>query len=281
MAVFPKQLRTKCMLAKRVVTSLILAAVGLPAIVVGGIYYFLLIAFFIGLAAWEYVNLFRAVKMQPSMVMTIGGVLLVLVARAWFPTWAGGTLTILILIAMTYHLIAYERGRDQAALDLTTTLGGIVYLGWIGAYLIDLRNLPNGMTWLLIVLPAVWLADSGAYFVGKRWGRHWLSPRLSPKKTWEGYWAGVVTGTLGGVLMAWIWSYYGGANVSLLVGAALGLVLSLFTTLGDLGESLFKRLGGIKDSGNIFPGHGGAFDRIDSWLWAAVLGYYLISWFIL
>ena len=62
---------------------------------------------------------------------------------------------------------------------------------------------------------------------------------------------------------------------------ALGFVLSAITTLGDLGESLFKRQGGIKDSGRLIPGHGGAFDRIDSWLWAAVIGVYWIRWFFL
>ncbi len=266
------------MLARRVVTAVILAAVGLPAIFVGGIPYLLLIAFFLGVASWEYSRLCRRAHYQPLSVLTVGGVLAILTARALFPLWAEETLTVLVLLAMGIHLMRYERGRDEAALDFALTVGGIVYLGWVGAYLLDVRNLPGGIWWLFLVLLPVWLADSGAYFVGVRWGRHRLSPRLSPKKSWEGYWAGVVVGTLGGVLFAWLWKRFDLLDVPMWSGAIIGLVLSLFTTLGDLGESMFKRWVGVKDSGNLFPGHGGVFDRVDSWLWAAALGYPLVLW---
>ena len=152
-------------------------------------------------------------------------------------------------------------------------------MGWVGAYLIKLRNLPNGEWWFFLVLPIVWFADSGAYLVGKEIGKHKLSPRLSPKKTWEGYWGGVFFGVLGGVLFSWLWRE--NLQITLLNGAILGLILGLLTTLGDLGESMIKRQSGIKDSGHILPGHGGIFDRIDSWIWAAALGYYIIIWFFI
>ncbi|MDO9349479.1 MAG: phosphatidate cytidylyltransferase, partial [Anaerolineales bacterium] len=184
---------------KRTLTALALAAVGIPAIVFGRIPYFILIAIFLGMAAWEYVKIFRAAKLSPSMWLTVGGVLLLLGARTYSPDLAPAALTLLVLLAMTLHLVAFERGRDQAATDFAVTLGGIVYLGWIGAYLLDLRGLDGGLWWLLLSLGSVWIADSAAYFVGSRFGRHKLSPRLSPKKSWEGYWAGVFFGTLGGV----------------------------------------------------------------------------------
>jgi phosphatidate cytidylyltransferase len=265
---------------KRTLAALVLAAIGIPAIIFGGIFYFLVIAAFLGIAAWEYVRIFRAVNLAPSMWLTVGGVLLLLAARAFLADLGPAALSLLILLAMTFHLVAYERGRDPAATDFAVTLGGIVYLGWIGAYLLDLRALDGGLWWLLLALGSVWIADSAAYFVGSRYGKHRLSPRLSPKKSWEGYWAGVLFGTLGGVGLALLWRAVGGLDVTWWQGGVLGLVMSAFPTLGDLGESMIKRQAGVKDSSNIIPGHGGFLDRVDSWLWGAALGYYLIVWFI-
>jgi phosphatidate cytidylyltransferase len=277
-------------MARRTITALGLLFVAMPAVVLGGIWFFLLIGLFIVVASWEYVQMFRATQMQPSMIITVGGTALLLIVRGFFPGWAQFTLTVLALVALTVHMYAYERGRDQAALDFTVTMGGILYLGWVGAYLNDLRSLPNGGWWLMLVLPIVWAADTGAYTLGVAYGKHKLAPRLSPKKSWEGYFAGVFTGTLFGGFFAWAYNVNtvllghtlaGRLTISVWQGMLLGLVLSTITTLGDLGESLFKRQGGIKDSSQLIPGHGGAFDRIDSWIWAAVIGVYWIRWFFL
>jgi phosphatidate cytidylyltransferase len=130
-------------------------------------------------------------------------------------------------------------------------------------------------------LPSIWVADSTAYLVGSRWGRHQLAPRLSPKKTWEGYCGGIAGGVIFGMLaglaieqVAPAWS-----AVNLWRGGLIGLLMGVFPTLGDLGESMIKRQAHAKDSGDMIPGHGGFFDRIDSWLWAAVIAYYTIVWF--
>jgi phosphatidate cytidylyltransferase len=269
------------MLTKRVLASLVMAAVGIPAIIYGGVFYFLLMTVFLVMAAWEYVKIFQTAKFAPSMVMTVGGVLLLLIFRNFAPAYSGPVLTLLVLLAMTVHLFDYERGRDPAASDLMTTIGGFVYLGWLGAYLLDLRSLPDGGWWLLLTLGSVWIADSAAFFIGSRFGRHKLSPRLSPKKTWEGYWAGVVLGTLGAAGLAILFHQWGGLPVTWWQGGLLGLLIALLTTLGDLGESMLKRQAGVKDSSNIIPGHGGFLDRIDSWLWAAAIGFFWISWFLL
>jgi phosphatidate cytidylyltransferase len=269
------------MLIKRTITSLILAAVGIPAIILGGGYYFVLILLFLGAAAWEYGRIFGRLGCRVSEVLLIGYVILIATARAYFPHLAEAALTLSILAAMTWHLIDYEKGWGRAATDFGVTAAGIVYLGWIGSYLINLRAMPDGLWWLLIVLPTIWLADMAAYFVGIRFGKHPLSPRLSPKKTWEGYWAGVVFGTLCSIGLALLWHRVGGLAVTWWQGAVLGVALSILTTLGDLGESMIKRQAGVKDSSNIFPGHGGVLDRIDSWLWGAALGYLIITWFLI
>ena len=112
-------------------------------------------------------------------------------------------------------------------------------------------------------------------------GKHKFSPRLSPKKTWEGYIGGVVVGTLGAALLAFIWNLIEPGVMTPFQGGILGLILSVLTVLGDLGASMVKRQFGVKDLSNLIPGHGGVFDRINSWLWAGVIGYYVIQWLIL
>jgi len=269
------------MLAKRTITALALAAVGIPVIILGSYYYFALIIFFLGVAAWEYSNIFSKIDCKVPDVFLIICVVLIATTRTFFPDLAAGALTVSVLAAMTWHLIDYERGCDRAATNFAGTAGGILYLGWIGAYLITLRTMPDGLWWLAIVLPTIWLADMAAFFVGSRYGKHQMSRRLSPKKTWEGYWAGVIFGTLSTIGLAFLWKNLGGPQIVWWKAAALGVALSTLTTLGDLGESMFKRQAGMKDASNFFPGHGGVLDRIDSWLWGAALGYLIITWFLI
>jgi phosphatidate cytidylyltransferase len=225
--------------------------------------------------------MFRLMAFQPSRGIMIAAVVLILASRLFQPEATGIVFAASVLVAMAFHMYRFELGRDQAAVDLAITLGGIAYLGWIAAYLVDLRLLPNGFWWLMLVLCTVWVADSAAYSVGVRFGRHKMSVRLSPKKSWEGYAAGVIAGTAAAGLICRLFANFAPLPVSLWQGMMLGLVLSTLTTLGDLGESLFKRFAGVKDSGNFLPGHGGAFDRIDSLIWAGVLGYCWIRFVIL
>ena len=267
------------MLAQRVLAAAVLLPFGLAAIYFGGWIFAGVVLLILGLAAWEYGNLFRAGGYKPASIIIILGTLLLAAGRALGGfEYADWMISLVVLVSMAYHLVAFERGRDKSASDFAITLGGVMYLGWIGAYLISLRNLEEGMWWVLLVLPAVWLADGGAYFIGKAFGRHHMSPRLSPKKTWEGYLGGILVGTLGTALLAYLWGNLAGTGTAITVinGAVLGLVLSVVTVLGDLGASMIKRQVGVKDSSNLIPGHGGVFDRIDSWLWAGVIGYYMI-----
>ncbi|MCK6539296.1 MAG: phosphatidate cytidylyltransferase [Anaerolineales bacterium] len=273
---------------RRTLTALAIAAVGLPAVIYGGVFYFLIMGAFLVGGAWEYVRLYRAVKLEPSEPVTVGGVLVILTARFFFADIAIPAFVALALLAMAVHLFAFERGRDHAAIDFGITVAGIVYLGWIGAYLLDLRNLISdemGVWWFMLVLPLVWAADTGGYSIGAAYGKHKMAPRLSPRKSWEGYFAGIFTSVLIGAFFAYAFSSLGprplDGVINPMQGALLGLVIGTLAPLGDLGESMFKRQGGLKDSSNIFPGHGGFLDRIDSWIWGAAIGYFLIQYFIL
>ncbi len=119
---------------------------------------------------------------------------------------------------------------------------------------------PNGHRWLFVAIAAIWSADSGAYFVGRKFGRHKLSPRISPNKTIEG----MLGGMAAGLVVALGFAPMAGASLSQLPAVALVTVVAVgFSVVGDLFESLLKRHVGAKDSGTLIPGHGGVLDRID------------------
>jgi phosphatidate cytidylyltransferase len=120
---------------------------------------------------------------------------------------------------------------------------------------------------VVFLLVLIWVADSGAYFSGLRWGRIKLAPVVSPGKTREGLYGALAGAVLCGGLLFWLL----GAETGLLVAVLLSVITALFSVVGDLLESVFKRKAGIKDSGNLLPGHGGVLDRIDSLTAAAPL----------
>jgi phosphatidate cytidylyltransferase len=235
------------------------------------------------IGAWEYRNLFRAGGYRPTEFTLISGTIGFTVLR----TWVGFErdlilLAVLVFVSMIAHLIAYEKGREQASIDFLITIGGIVYIGLFGSYFVTLRGIPEGDWWLLVVLTGVWLGDTGGYIIGKWLGRHKLAPRLSPKKTKEGYIGGIILGALFTPLFVLLYRQLGlsvDSEITLIRALIIGTIMSVFSTLGDLGISMFKRTFEVKDSGTILPGHGGILDRIDSWLWGVLIGYYVISIF--
>jgi phosphatidate cytidylyltransferase len=158
------------------------------------------------------------------------------------------------LIALAWIIAAPRRVRPWSA-----GLAGLLSLvpAWLA--LTHLRYvIPHGADWVLFALVLVWMADIGAYFCGRRFGRRRLAPAVSPGKTWEG--------ALGGLAASAIVAVAGGAwfGLPLRQFVALCLAAVAFSIVGDLTESLLKRFAGMKDSGTLFPGHGGVMDRIDS-----------------
>lgn len=116
---------------------------------------------------------------------------------------------------------------------------------------------------LLLMFILVWVNDTFAYLVGCNFGRHRLWERISPKKSWEGFWGGLVMSTVTAALCGLLWHNYFG-NYSIVTMTVIGLITGIAGTLGDLVESMMKRTAGVKDSGQLIPGHGGILDRIDS-----------------
>jgi phosphatidate cytidylyltransferase len=133
---------------------------------------------------------------------------------------------------------------------------------------------PSGRYYLLFLLVLVWVADSAAYFSGRLWGTNKLAPRISPGKTWEGVWGALIAGLVLGVLGVILFGVQGSRWVAFV---ALCAATVAFSILGDLAESAFKRQSGLKDSGQLLPGHGGILDRVDS-LTAAAPVFMLGLW---
>lgn len=269
------------MAGKRILVALIGLPIGIAIFMVGGWLFAAAFALILGLAAWEYAGLFANGGAQPARWLVVAGVAGLFLA-AHMEARTDLLLAALAMLALVVHLVSYERGREPAGTDFAATLSGIFYIGVLGMYFAHMRNLQHGEWWLLLTLLAVWLTDTAAYAIGTPLGRHKMSPRLSPKKSWEGYIAGLVFATLGTPLFGLLLARLGmPAHPMFALGnlAVLGFAVGALTTLGDLGESMIKRQMKMKDASQILPGHGGILDRIDSWLWALPIGYYLITLF--
>jgi phosphatidate cytidylyltransferase len=269
------------MLGPRVLFTVIALPLGIFFIFGEAWLYAIFIAAILGRAAWEYADLFRNGGARPSRWVLVAGVLAIFLSR--FVSGFSEDHWVLALICaavLSYYLLQYEGGRSRAATDFATTLSGVFYIGLLGSYMLLLRQVtPNGQWWLLLSLFAVMLADTIAYLIGSRYGRRRLAPTLSPKKSVEGYAAGAVAAAVGTPLFMLLFGQLGmpaSPAFSLTNAALLGLALGILPTLGDLGISMIKREMKLKDASQILPGHGGVLDRIDSWLWAFPIGYYLV-----
>ena len=268
------------MLLQRLQVILILIPGFVFLAALGDWYFAVFIAISLGIAAWEFNQIFKKGKYSPWKLALICGASLFSL-RSYMGLLGSELLFVLILLAsMTFFVIQYEQGNKNAAVDFCVTLAGIFYIGGLGGYLISLRNMPDGLWWLLLAIPAAWFTDMGGYLVGRRFGKHKMSPKLSPKKTWEGYVGGILLGIVGTALLAQLW-HLRAPSILWFQGLIMGLVISVITPLGDLGESMFKRQFGVKDSSNLLPGHGGVLDRIDTWLWSSAIGYYLVTFLFL
>ena len=265
------------MFRQRAIISLTLGPLALLIIYFGGWPYFLIVLLLMLLAMQEYVNMLRQLGWFLSLPVLLTAVLLQMISARWLPFgWAELTLAFNLLMVLSVVLWQYERRNlEKAAASLLAMGFGVLLVGWFGSHFLRLRALPElGFQWTIVAMVGTWAADVGAYLIGRflagnLLGRHHFSARLSPKKTVEGFVGGILFGLMFtiGVGLA--------LDIAILPLSIFALVVSFVSPIGDLGVSLLKREAGVKDSGQIFPGHGGVLDRVDTLLWTVTFAYFI------
>lgn len=141
----------------------------------------------LAMAAYEYGRLFHAGGYRPAIPLLLIGVIAIVLVRAYFGFEADYILFAgIIFVTLTWHVIDFERGAPKSGTDFALTLTGILYVGWIGAFFITIRRMPDGLWWLLLSLMSIWIADSAALLFGRRYGRHKLAPPSESKKNLGG-----------------------------------------------------------------------------------------------
>jgi phosphatidate cytidylyltransferase len=179
------------------------------------------------------------------------------------------SLTVLVLGFCLIELFRLKEIRTAAG-DTALLLMGFLYVPLLISHLVMIRLLPHGVSWLFLIMVIVMCGDSAAYYVGSTLGKRKLYPEVSPKKSVEGSIGGLAGSIAGAFASKFI--YFPELRIADCVAAAL--LLGVLGQLGDLFESLIKRSCGVKDSGTIFPGHGGVLDRLDSILFAGPAAFY-------
>lgn len=279
------------MLGQRVLTAIVLLAIVVGALLAPSPWpLLLLLAVVAGCALWEWIRLVSPSRLLSWLVpLLCTGVMLALSASwlrsggqvvAWQTFFEHG----IVPLAALFWLVLAPNMVLRAAVPVWLAPAALVGCAVLALFAVwyALANiyLKFGPQCLISLLALIWCADIVAYFTGRALGRHKLAPRVSPGKTWEGAAGGVAAATLWLVGTALYWPDSYGARLleqsSLITVALAGILLAVWSIIGDLFESLLKRRAGVKDSSRLLPGHGGVYDRIDAVLPVAPLAFLLL-----
>lgn len=259
-------------LRQRLGSAVVLIALVIGIIFCGGWIAFVAAFIFLCIGAWEMGVMFANKGWRPQIVISVALAVDFLCA-AMFPAQRliiiSAGISASVILSFTVFLLASE-SFENALRDWALTMAIPFYLGWPLALFLALRGYDfgygsTGFWWLVATFGMVWGNDSAAYITGHFFGKTKLSPRISPAKTWEGFAGGVAVSIFAAFLLtlplhlpwyAWL---------------SMGALTAVAATIGDLAESLLKRGSGVKDSGQLIPGHGGILDRMDSLLFAVIV----------
>ncbi len=258
------------MLLPRVLTGLVGIPVILYLVHAGGLAYGLFVTAISTLCCYEYALMLRLGGRPVQFMPTVAfGAALAACATL------GGPLPLVLAVGavgvVLVEMFTKEHSLDRVAL----TLFGAIFAGWMPAHLALIRDLrPHGEAFAFLTFAAVWAMDMAAYAAGRGFGRHAIAPVLSPKKTWEGAGAGFAAATL---VCLGFQKFLLHDVVTPVQAVVIGMLIGTMGQLSDLAESMVKRDVGAKDSGALLPGHGGVFDRFDSYIFCAPAVYYALS----
>ncbi len=284
---------------QRLLSGYAVGAFGFVVVVLGGWWFTLALGVMVHLGLLEYFRLARFKGIRPASKTTLVLVQLLLITTQWahggdaqalgFSADLAAAVLPLSGAAICGWLLLQPLTGSIA--DIASSIFALFYLGFLPSYWIRLRDLTDpalaprlsaltqawphlssGMVLMLMACFLIVATDIGSYVIGRRYGRQPLSP-ISPGKTIEGALGGVgCAALLGGAfaeVLGWNWGWA--------VGALLGVVVALFALVGDLTESMMKRDAGVKDSGDLLPGHGGILDRIDSYLFTPAVFFTVVT----
>lgn len=277
----------------RIVSGIVAIALALTMSFLGGWYFTLMFAVIVYLGQLEYFQLVQSKGIAPAAKTTLVASQVLLIIATVSSTLADAVMPVAGTFICFYLLF---QPKLATIADISTSILGLFYCGYLPSYWVRLRSLdsvafsnlplggywpetwtnlkalPEGLTATLLTFICIWAADIGAYTIGKVFGKTRLSD-ISPKKTVEGAVFGVTASVAVAMAGAWYLDWPGWP----LTGVALGLLIGIASLLGDLTESMMKRDAGVKDSGQIIPGHGGILDRADSYVFTAPLVYYFVT----
>jgi phosphatidate cytidylyltransferase len=259
----------------------------LPAAIAVGV---VLAALFLGSLAWhplafaaivavltviaylEVGRVLAAAPPRPDPVVLVGATLTMLVG-AYVLGGRGQALGVVVLVLGAFVALIVDRGRVEIVRTLATTVFFGLWIGFLASYAVLLADRPAGAVVVIGVIGAAIFTDIGGYAFGVAFGRHKVVPSISPNKSWEGLVGGLVVATaLGATVLPALGEVFTPAT-----GAVLALACGGASFLGDVAESMVKRDLGVKDLGDVLPGHGGVLDRVDGILFALPVGHYVMA----
>lgn len=260
------------MFARRVITSLCLAAVILASILYLPVFAAAVILFTV-VGLYEFFSMLekKNITIYKYCGIAIGMVIPISILSR-FELTKGWEFLLIVLALLALILIQFrQRENSGVIVGISTTMFGILYVSWFFSFLIKIRYLPSGAELLAAILIITKLCDVGAFLVGVRFGKTPLIPRISPKKSLEGAFGGLLFSIAGALACQPF------LKLPFTHAICLGICLGVLAQLGDLSESLMKRDCQVKDSGVLFPGLGGVLDTIDSLLFTAPVFYFYMT----